>query len=229
MPNKTARTASSSILRMSLAVVLILCAGTSLADVVVNGDFETDAAAFVTWPGYVGGGENPAAITGWTSTGGIAINPVAPGGDGDAPFRDNGANDTRVAVMQGASTLEQDLVGMTLGQEYVLSVDFNARDCCGDLPVATIALDGVLVAATSELFPDPGAVIPVGGTNPWYHADIPFVAEDTAITLMFSSTPAAGGDATMLIDNVSVVPIPEPSTAALALVGLLLLLGWRRR
>jgi len=228
MYSKTARTSLLSTLCVSLAVMLILCAGTSRADMVVNGDFEADAGAFVTWPGYLGG-DNPAAITGWTGTGGLAINPVAPGGEGDAPFRDNGANDTTVAVMQGASTLEQDLVGMIVGQEYVLSVDFNARDCCGDFPVATIALDGVLVAATSELFPDPGAVIPVGDANPWYHADIPFVAEDSTITLLLSSGPAAGGDATMLIDNVSVMPIPEPSTAVLALVGLLLLGWWRRR
>ena len=215
-----------------LAVAVVLMAALMLsspaaAQTVVNGDFETDPDLFVTWPGYTANGANPAQITGWTGMGGVGINPVVPGGAGDAPFRDNGDNSTSVGFIQGAASIEQDISGFTIGQDYVLSLDFNARNCCGDMPIAMVELDGVVVASSEDIFPPTGAVPPVGGEEPWYHADVDFVAADSTITLLIRSGPAAAGDATFLVDNVSIVP--EPATGLLAMGGLLSLLLLRRR
>ena len=189
------------------------------AELVVNGDFEADTEGFVTWPGYVGNGQNPAEVSGWTGSGGRGVNPINDPADAraPAPFRDNGDNDTSVAFLQGAATLEQDVTGFVVGTEYTFSLDFNARNCGGDFPIGTVLLNDVVIASSAALFPDPGAVIPVGGANAWYHADIPFTATDITINLKISSAPAAGGDVTLVVDNISIVP--EPSTAVLALCG----------
>ena len=108
-----------------------------------------------------------------------------------------------------------------------LSLDFNARDCCGDFPIATISLDGEVVGSSMDLFPDPGSVPPVGGTEPWYHADIDFTAPETEITLNITSAASAGGDASLVVDNISIVP--EPASAFLAVLGVGLLAFFLRR
>jgi hypothetical protein len=211
-----------------LASGLVAASVLPAAELVVNGDFEADTAGFVVWPGYVGG-NNPAEIPSWTGTGGRGINPVVPGGAGDAPFRDNGGNTTSIAFLQGNSSIQQVLSGFTVGQDYVLSLDFNSRNCCGDFPTAVIMLNDQVAGSSAELFPAPGSVPPVGGANPWYHADIEFTAPVDTITLTISAAPSAGGDATLIVDNVSVEPVPEPSTVCLALAGLALVCVWRRR
>ena len=43
------------------------------------------------------------------------------------PFNDNGNNRTGVAFMQGTAQIEQEVSGLTVGKEYVLSLDFNAQ------------------------------------------------------------------------------------------------------
>jgi hypothetical protein len=225
-------------LATSVAVMawLLLPCGTYGGDFVVNGDFETGADLFVVWPGYTGDGSpgaNPAEIPAWPAppeSGGRGINPVVPGGEGDAPFRDNGDNDTSVAFLQGTAAIEQQMSGFTVGQDYVLSLDFNSRNCCGDFPIATIALNDIVVGSSTDLFPAPGAIPAVGDDNPWYHADIEFTAPETDITLSITAAPAAGGDATLLVDNVSVVAgVPEPVTGLLALLGIVMIAVWLRR
>jgi hypothetical protein len=193
---------------------------------VVNGDFEMDTVGYSVWPGYVGGGGvNPANISGWTGDGGRGINPISSVHDSPAPFRDNGNNMTHIAFLQGAAFIEQEIGDFTVGGEYVLSLDFNSRNCCGDFPVGVVSLDGMEVASSADLFPPPGSIPPVGGTNPWYHADIPFTATESAITLRISTSSAAGGDSTLIVDNVGVSVVPEPTTAwmtGLVLAGLAL-------
>jgi hypothetical protein len=213
------------------AVGLAVVGGPAAAQpVVVNGDFEADTALWTVWPGYVGGGGvNPADITGWTGDGGRGINPVVPAGPADAPFRDNGDNQTSIAFQQGASYIEQAVSGFTVGADYVLSLDFNSRNCCGDVPIGTIYLNGIEAGSSVDLFPEPGGIPPVGGSNPWYTADISFEAPTETITLRIQAAPAAGGDATMIVDNVSFALVPEPTGGLLLVLGALGLLAARRR
>ncbi len=160
----------------------LLLAGSG-ENLIENGDFEADADTFNSWPGYVG---NDAQRV---------------------PFRDNGNNSTAVAFMQGAASLEQDISGLTPGDEYVLSFDFNARNCCGDIPIATVSLDNVPL----DDFLGEDGVEPVGNGNDWYHYETTVVADRATTTLRFDSFAAAGGDATFLLDNISF----HPATAAL--------------
>ena len=149
---------------------------------VANGNFDEDVESFVTWPGYVGQGA---------------------GGPDPAPFRDNGDNDTAVAFMQGAATLEQEVDGLVVGESYTLSLDFNSRNCCGDVPTAELTLGNDLI----EDFPGEeheDGIIPVGGDNPWYRFETTFVAESTSTFLTITSASFGGGDSTLVIDNVSI-------------------------
>ncbi len=148
-------------------------------NLVVNGDFETDPDLFVQWPGYVG---SEAQLR---------------------PFNDNGNNRTGIAFMQGAAQIDQEVSGLTVGKEYILSLNFNARNClAGGLPGAELDLDfEPLEDFPGAQFQD-GLVTPVGGDNDWYYYETAFVAADTSINLSIKSF--ANGDSTLLVDNVSV-------------------------
>ncbi len=198
-------------------------ASTRAAELVVNGDFEKDVEEFVVWPGYVGGagdaGVNPAEISEWIGTGGHGINPVtAPtnpadifawagaGGrginpieDGRAPFRDNGDNDTKVALIQGAGSIWQTVSGLTTGTKYRLTWDYNSRNCCGDQPMGSLLINDSAVSAGD--FND--TVFPVLDVNEWYSGAYEFTAAGTSAKVTFASASSAGGDATMLLDNIA--------------------------
>lgn len=198
------------------------------ATTVLNGDFETGADGFTEWPGYVGGA-NPAAIPEWTGLGGHGINPGGLVQADPTPFDGSSTiNTSNFAFLQGTSSISQEINGFSVGGEFLVGIDFNARDCCGGLPVATIYINDAVIGSTTDLLPDPGTVSPVGGDNPWYHADVPFTASAETLTLMISSE-VIGGDGTLVVDNISISAIPEPSSSILALLGAGLLIFRRRR
>lgn len=205
-----------------LMLVGTMAVSASAAPMVVNGDFESDTEGFGVWPGYTGNG-NPDNISGWNGDAGRGVNPISADHESPAPFRDNGANDSHVAFVQGTAFIEQEISGFEVGGEYVLSFDYNSRNCCGDMPIATIMLDDETLVTTD------GGVVPVGDANPWYHADIPFTAGESDITLRFASMSAAGGDSTLLLDNISINVVPEPSAIVLMCFGLLVAAGKSRR
>ncbi len=194
-------------------------------NLLVNGDFEADT--FTVWPGYVGNG-NPDQITGWTGTGGNGINPVFaaqnpeavtgwtrnedsagniginPVTDGRAPFGDNGDNDGGFLFMQGIVSAYQEVSGLMVGSDYVLSVDYNSRNCCGDIPAVFLEIGGEI----SDAFPDPvdffdETVDPVL-EGAWWFTEIPFEATTESMRIEFFSEPSTGGDATFLLDNIEV-------------------------
>jgi hypothetical protein len=195
-------------------------ASATAANLVVNGDFEDDTDGFIAWPGYVSNGGNPPDVPFWSGTGGgRGINPINnPNERRDlAPFRDNGDNDTSVAFMQGAATLEQEVTGFVVGKQYVLQLDYNSRICCNDFPQVEMTLDGELF----EDFPDPdlfvdGIVEPVRGFEPWYYYESTFTAANETMLLSISSRPSVGGDASFLLDNISIDLAP---TANVPLAG----------
>jgi hypothetical protein len=53
----------------ALATLALTASSVSAANIVLNGDFSSNAASFSTFPGYIGG-SNPAAIDNWTKIGG---------------------------------------------------------------------------------------------------------------------------------------------------------------
>ncbi len=162
-----------------LLAVLALCylaVPAGAQPTVNNGDFETGADMFNTFPGYLGhfggagsypAGDNPSEIPGWDShTGGCGVVPGSTEGpagsayDPKGAFRDNGTNKTNVAFLQGNASITQTIT-------VVPAVDFN------------------------------GAY-----NNPWYHGRIVFRPDQDTLDLIVSSD-TGGLDGTALIDNIT--------------------------
>ena len=159
---------------------------------VFNPSFQADN--FPAFPGYRGG-SNPAFITGWTG-GGINGTDIGAG----TPFASNGAipDGTRVAFIQGADALTQNLTGFEVGQKYWVQVWLNARDCCGDVPRVNVSLAGQTLLA-------PTPILPVGGASPYVMANFSWTATATSGVLSIGSAPNAGGDASAVFDAVAVI------------------------
>ncbi|MGK0188737.1 MAG: hypothetical protein ACI9R3_004550, partial [Verrucomicrobiales bacterium] len=153
-----------------------------------NGSFEAGAL-----PGGVGYG----AVIGWGGgPGGIGIN------DSSLPFLDNGIvpDRAKVALLQGATTLTQEVQDLTVGESYWLQFYYNARDCCenGTIDLAVTLGEQELVTLSE--------IEPVGDDEPFHFINIPFTAASGSAVLQFTTTPV--GDATALLDAVTIVPRP---------------------
>jgi hypothetical protein len=165
---------------------------------IANPSFEADN--FTVFPGYVSGN---GPITGWNALGGHGVNPGTFGG----PFTDNGAipDGTKAAFLQADGAMSQVINGFIVGNTYQVRYFENARNCCsGTAPFVEVNIGGVTIVA-------PHVSPPVGGGNPYREVlSDPFVATATSLELSFIKSNPQGGDTTLLIDNVSIVP---PNTA----------------
>ena len=149
-----------------------------------NASFESNEA-----PAGIGAGP----IISWQ--GGTGLN------KGSGPFHDNGAIPDRlqVAVMQGSQTLSQEIGGLTEGESYWLQFHYNARDCCGGTIDLAASFGGEELWVGEDVFP-----AAVEGLESYYFQNVPFVASGSGGLLEFATR--ADGDATILLDAVSIVP-----------------------
>jgi hypothetical protein len=162
---------------------------------IANPSFEADT--FTVFPGYVSGN---GPITGWSALNGHGINPGTFGG----PFSDNGTipNGTKTAFMQEDGALRQVISGFIVGASYQIRYFENARN--GGVPACEVKVGGNTIVATH-------LVTPVGGSNPYREVvSDSFVAAATSLELSFIKSNPQGGDTTLLIDNVSIVPPNTP-------------------
>ncbi len=158
--------------------------------VVRNPSFEASGSVF-PFPGYFD------AVAGWEVGGGGRGANI----DGVGPFSDNGranAGDL-VLFMQGAgSFVAQNLTGLTEGRTYLVAFLMNARACCGGED------SGLRVTFNDEVIHEE-FFQPVGAANPYYVRQATFTASGTEGVLRFTGD-NAGGDHTVLMDNVMVLP-----------------------
>jgi len=193
----------------------------STADIVIaNPSFEASGLNF-GFPGYVETGGVGPDIAGWikSGSGNIAINGTAANTSGN-PFADNGLvpDGDNVLAIQNALTLSQTLTNLTIGQPYRLTLSYNSRT--GDDPLALVTIDG------NTAFD--AAVPEVGGANAYYDLTYDFIATATTTTLTIANQ-GATADSTLLVDNVRVFAVPEPSAFAITGLGGLLLARRKRR
>lgn len=153
---------------------------------------------FTAFPGYLGG-SNPTTINGWATTGGAGINGTDIGAG--APFADNGTipDNTRVAFIQGTGSLSQTVTGLTVGKQYWLQGYANGRSTPpNDIPLASVSFGGIPLLTNQ---PAPS----VGGTNPFYKLNLPFIATATSGSILISSTASSGGDAALVVDGLTLI------------------------
>lgn len=137
------------------------------------------------------------AIPSWT--GGSGLNGSA------GPFADNGLIPDRkqVAFQQGAGALAQEIRGLVPGQNYWLRFMYNIRNCC---PPGESRMDVVVNLGGKEVANLKG-VTAVTDPVPYHAHSVAFVADGPTALLEFRTSPV--GDATFLLDAVSVVPRPS--------------------
>ncbi|MBI5385135.1 MAG: immunoglobulin domain-containing protein [Verrucomicrobia bacterium] len=166
-----------------------------------NASFEADT--FTVYPGYV---SVNFPITGWTSSlpGNTGLNPVS---DLRSPFADNGLipDGNRVAFIQADNgVLSQVVTGMVVGQTYYVKFYENARASGLPSPTLSVTLGGTAIV--------PAHIVPAGAYVRVVSG--PFLATSDSAELAFVKTAGpAGGDSTVVIDNVAVLDLPpsQPS------------------
>jgi hypothetical protein len=212
-----------------LAVLALCCLAVPAGaqPTVNNGDFETGADMFNTFPGYLGhfggagsypAGDNPSEIPGWDShKGGCGVVPGSTEGppgsafDPKGAFRDNGTNKTNVAFLQGNASITQTITGFVVGTTYQLDFDYNARmdgNCCGTAgghdPNFTVTLQDQDLSRHWSYDDSFVPAVDFNGAynNPWYHGRIVFRPDQDTLDLIVSSD-TGGLDGTALIDNIT--------------------------
>lgn len=179
-----------AVARGSARLTVIEAAGLTVADDVAlnvvssfvrNSSFESSAV-----PGGVGYGP----ILAWN--GGSGLNKST------GPFHDNGLIPDRqqVAFLQGATTLSQEIVGLTPGESYWLQYFFNARAAGGTTINVTVKFGGVSIDSIV-------GISAVGEGNPYGFRNVLFTPTSATGLLEFSTVPS--GDATLLLDAISIV------------------------
>lgn len=177
---------------------------------VVNPGFEVDS--FGTWPGYASA--NGGAITGWTTSGtGVGLNPVwddpvAKTGP-DQPFADNGVipEGRQVLLMQNVATVSQALSGFEAGKRYQVRLWVNGRFNQGTAwPEFLVTLGGETIVSRNELAAVQGRDL---RTLPYVEVlSAPFTAPADGSYVLAIET-VEGGGVTLLVDDVSVVELPD--------------------
>lgn len=149
-----------------------------------NPSFEANAAG--AYPGY-------GAIADWNGPSGL--------NNSNGPFHDNSQIPDRaqIAFVQGSGTLSQQITGLEPNKDYWLQFRYNVRNCCGgtmDLAVRFAGADLLNVAGIQPSL-----------ASPYQSANVVFRPVDSSGLLEF--TTAAAGDATLLLDGVTLVQRDE--------------------
>jgi hypothetical protein len=234
------------------AAVALSMAGSANANLITNGDFSANASSFTGWPGYInwnaadngsgqsfGTGINP-TISGWThnGTGGTGVNgkdtlsdfpgpslsPIVAFG----PSEQQSTPDRNWAFIQGAGGAISQSINVTPGVEYTVSFLAAGRAGTGNAANGgayayngTLGVDATGVAAGTGFFSKSYSAVNFEPDSFTFTTTLP------TATIVFQNS--GGGDA-VNFSNVSVVPVPEPSTLAGLAIGVVALgLASRRK
>jgi hypothetical protein len=191
----------------ALATLSGAAVSVSAQNLIVNGDFTANAAAFTVSPGYTGGA-NPAAIANWGNLipGNVGVNGAAtPLGNIFGPV--NSGGHTYAFLQGGVSALVQNLPGTyTPGTMYELSFDAAARSGNPSVSFRVQIGDVTQTHVTTQV----GAVELTGNPAAFTHYSYTFTSPAT-----FDGAPSiqlynlTGGDNTINFANVSLVASPE--------------------
>jgi hypothetical protein len=193
-----------------LTCVAVLVAGVAMpanaAPIFTNGGFESNTGAATGWteiaPFF--------GVQTWTGVGGVAAAEGA-----NALWM--GHTDTG-----GASHLIQSVSGFTIGDSYTLNFEMQAENGALDGRPGSflgLALTGSSVPSASFSVIYPGSSPFFGGA--WETQALTFTATSTSVLFDFNGLDPVGGSWESGLDDFRLTAVPEPTTVALAGLGLL--------
>jgi hypothetical protein len=221
--------------KIKLLTTFVLASGMAMAaqaqNLVLNGDFTANASSFTTFPGNLSLGSNPASITDWyqiVGGGPVGVNGAGVGFSGPfGPTADGGL--TYAFIQSGVNGLAQNLTGLMFGSAYTLSFDVASRASNPSVSFRVQIGDAAVTYVSTQVS---GSDVLIGNPDAFTHYSYSFTTPST-----FTGGPSiqlynlTAGDNTIDFANVSVVVAPEPTTAALVGLGILLAGAgrWTRR
>ena len=225
---------SSSLAAAALAVagLSLLSAGNARANMLANGDFSANAAAYTAYPGY-STSPNPSNPTDWligglsSSLNNAGVNGIDTGfaGQGE-PFAPSSSDMADMAFLQGQGTSISQTTTTIAGRAYKLN--FNAAARQGEASdvlnvVLTDTTDSTQIATQAPAITDAN----------FRSFTLNFVAPSASTTVEFlnqTANSAITGGFTVDVSGVSLVAVPEPSTLGLlAMSGMALVLVGQKR
>lgn len=220
----------------AVAGLSLMSVGPVSANMITNGDFSANAAAFTAKPGYVSTNGNP-TITGWTATQATAylnnpgvyssgINGVDTGFYGSssyAPFAPTsmaGVND--FAFMQNGGSSVYQAATTTVGQAYTLTYDGAAR--AGE---TSDVLEVVLTDTTGST--QIATQLPAITDANFSQFTLNFTATSSSTEVQFLNDGPSSSSGAVDVSNVVMSAVPEPAALVLMGVGVLGLMTLKRR
>lgn len=199
--------------KLALIVALTTLATSAKANLITNGDFESNTlpgGAPSGWFATIYAGQT--YLTGWT-VGGVSVDLL------NSCCGSITNHSVDMLGTPGAGSLSQTIV-TTVGQQYLLSFDLGFNTGGNNGGQLTPELLGVSLNG--------GAANYFYGTNPYSSLTMNFIADSNSTLIRFSS--ATSGYSGAILDNVTVTEVPEPGTVALMIAGLgLIFVSSRRR
>ena len=209
---------------LAAAGLTMSAASTASANVILNGDFSANAAAYTVYPGY-STSPNPSNPTDWLlpSPGNAGINGIDTGfANQGEPFAPTTSDMADMAFLQSQGTSISQTVTTTAGQAYTLTYDAAARS--GE---TADVLNVILTDATnSNQITTQTPAISDASFAPF---TVNFVAPSASTTVEFMNNTNSNSAPTVDVSGVSLVAVPEPATLGLVAAGGLGLLLLKRR
>lgn len=188
-----------------VCIVCLLMASQAQANLLVNGSFEADAV-----------GLGLTTITGWSV---LAGNVDVDDATVISFAAEDGNKFLETVGTPGAATITQSFP-TTPGQQYEFTGWLAHHPGIGTATaLCTVSIDSNVI----------GLLVHGGQWNDWRPFDLTFNATSATTQLKIQDITNRYAFGGMLIDNLKVAPIPEPSTVVLAAVGLASLAAWRRQ
>ena len=213
---------------LAYAVCMALATQVASAELVVNGTFTDTQGNNEAGPPWVMNEDPNGEYAGGIDTGRFQKNGFAnregnvPGSNGGVWFRSfNGNNGDNPNIFVDL-TVTQTIAGLVNGQEYIFSASVKQED--------NHRSDSIAAVLGSDLNFDLKAGVPADSS--WQDLSTTFVytGGSSDLVLDFVDGSDAGvNPQSFFVDNVSIVPVPEATSIALVTVGIVSLLGSRRR
>jgi MYXO-CTERM domain-containing protein len=206
-------------------VALFFGGGAHAANLITNGSFEVDN--FNVGGGGYRLGLNGNDVTGW----------YIPASDGTYPWGLQNVNAYNAGPAAAGNqwlvlgeagtgveyTIQQTLTGLSSGSTYNVGFAIASEwGCCSTAEVSFLA--GSATAAQTFSAPNSGQY-----WTQWSYKSMTFVANAASVTIQFKNLKPTADGYDLGLDDVSVSAVPEPSTWAMAGLGLAALWFVRRR